>query len=83
MILIVFLGRLIKTFPCVAAFMSSLTIVGVALDRLSKKLLTTRIRTSIFSYSLEQDFSKYYYIFQPKILKFSDFDVLYSLKNLR
>ena len=40
MTLIDFLVRLIKTFPCVAAFMSSLTIVGVALDRLRKKLLT-------------------------------------------
>ena len=33
MLMILLLASLIKTFPCVAAFMSSLTIVCVALDR--------------------------------------------------
>ena len=33
MLMILLLVSLIKTFPCVAAFMSSLTIVCVALDR--------------------------------------------------
>ena len=34
--------RIVKTFPCVAAFMSSLTIVLVALDRHRIIILATR-----------------------------------------
>ena len=30
---ILFLSRLVRTVPCVAAFMSSLTVITVALDR--------------------------------------------------
>ena len=42
------LASLIKTFPCVAAFMSSLTIVCVALDRF--RCIVQSDRTQVLSF---------------------------------
>ena len=48
MLMILLLVSLIKTFPCVAAFMSSLTIVCVALDRFRCIVQSDRTQVETF-----------------------------------